>query len=80
MYNFFNKNDLISPNQSGFKLEVSCFNQLLSVNHELCKFLEVDYGVQGMFLDISKAFDKVWHEGFIFELKHNGISGKMINY
>lgn len=32
-----------------------------------------------MFLDITKAFDKVWHEGFIFELKHNGISGKMLN-
>ena len=25
------------------------------------------------------AFDKVWHEGLIFKLKQNGISGNLIN-
>ena len=33
----------------------------------------------GVFLDISKAFDKVWHEGIIFKLKKNGISGKLLS-
>ena len=31
-----------------------------------------------VFLDISKAFDKVWHEGVIFKLKCNGISGNLL--
>ena len=31
-----------------------------------------------MFLDISKAFDKVWHEGLIFKLKQNGIEGVLL--
>ena len=32
-----------------------------------------------VFLDISKAFDKVWLKGIIFKLKQNGISGKLLS-
>ena len=32
--------------------------------------------VKIFFLNLSKAFDKVWHEGIIFKLKKNGISCK----
>ena len=32
-----------------------------------------------VFLDILKAFDKVWHKGIIFKLKQNGISGKLLS-
>ena len=34
--------------------------------------------VRAVFLDISKAFDKVWHEGLIFKLGRNGVSGKLL--
>ena len=35
--------------------------------------------MRGVFLDILKAFDKVWHNGIIFKLKQNGISGKLLS-
>ena len=34
--------------------------------------------VRAVFLDISKAFDKVWHDGLIFKMRQNGISGKLL--
>ena len=37
------------------------------------------FEVRGVFLDITKAFDKVWHEGLFFKLKQNGISGNLQN-
>ena len=30
------------------------------------------------FSDISKAFDRVWHDGLLFKLQKNGISGKIL--
>ena len=35
--------------------------------------------VRTVFLDISKAFDKVWPEGLLFKLKSIGISGELYN-
>ena len=31
-----------------------------------------------MFLDISKAFGEVWHQGLLYKLKQNGISGNLL--
>ena len=35
--------------------------------------------VRSVFLDISKAFDKVRHDGIIYKLTQNGISGNVLN-
>ena len=63
-----NNNNLLTPNQSDFKPNESCVNQLLSIL-SLVLSIYSDFGhnpsleVGGIFLDISKAFDKVLHEG-----------------
>ena len=34
--------------------------------------------VRAIFLDVSKAFDKVWHDGLIFKMRQNGVSGRLL--
>ena len=79
LFKFFIENNLISPNQSGFRPGDSCINQLLSITYSIYKSLDAGLEVRSVFLDISKAFDKVWHEGLIFKLKQNGISGNLLD-
>ena len=33
-----------------------------------------------VFLDVSEAFDRVWHKGLIFKLKQNGINGELLEW
>ena len=79
MFGFFIENDLMSQHQSGFKPGDSCINQLLPITHEIYQSFDEGFDVCSVFLDISKAFDKVWRDGLIFKLKQNGISGNLLN-
>ena len=45
------------------------------ITHDIYKFFDDGFESRGVLPDISKAFNKVWHEGLIYKLKQNGISG-----
>ena len=79
IFRFLIENNLISSNKSGFKSGNFCINQLLFITHEIYKSFDDGFGMGGVFLNISKAFDKVWHKGVIFKLKQNSISGKLLS-
>ena len=80
LYSYLNNNNLLSHNQSGFRPDDSTTNQLLYFVNEIHEaFEDKSLDVRAVFLDISKAFDKVWHDGLIFKIKQNGVHGKLLN-
>ena len=67
--------------QSGFIKGDSCVSQLLSIIHSIHENLDANPSLdtKGIFLDMSKAFDKVWHEGLIYKLRSYGIRSNLLN-
>ena len=78
MLKYFLGNNLITPKQSGFRPGDSCINQFLSITHDIFTSFDNGLEVRGVFLNISKAFDKVWHNGLIHKLKQNGIKDELL--
>ena len=48
------------------------------LTHEIYKSFDEGHEVRGVFLDISKSFDKVWHGDIILKLAQNGISRNLL--
>ena len=60
----------------------SCISQLLSIVHDINSSYDCHpmINVRGVFLDISKAFDKVWHDGILLKLETYSVEGKLLNF
>ena len=81
IYDFLLEEDLLNPNQSGFRPSDTCINQLLAITPEIFAAFDCNPSleVRLVFLNISKTFDKVWHKGLLYKLKSMGISGYLFN-
>ena len=64
IYEHLTANKLLSDKQSGFCLGDSTINRLLSITHEIYNAFEHHHDTPAVFLDISKAFDKVCMTGY----------------
>ena len=71
------ENNLFSKAQHGFVTGRSCSTQLLELMEELTEILDSNEDVDMIYLDFSKAFDKVPHKRLLKKLWDYGIRGKV---
>jgi len=73
-------NNLFNSNQHGFRPGRSCLSQLLSHTERLIHHIENGYNVDVVYLDFSKAFDRVDHTILLHKIRSNGINGKLLTW
>jgi len=72
--------NILADNQHGFRKHHSCDSQLLSTIEDFSSHLDSGAQIVTIFLDFSKAFDKVPHERLFFKLSQNGIQGTLLSW
>ena len=80
LYTFLISNNLLTDKNFGFRSGDGTLYQLLAMSHELHEALDNGHDMRIVFMDMSKAFDKVRHKGVIFKLKRKGIDGLLLKW
>ena len=78
LYEYCVSHELLNRENLRYKRNDSTVNQLRAITHNIYKSLDSYIDACGIFLDVSKAFDKVWHDELIDKLRQLGITGTFI--
>lgn len=77
---FLDDHHILSPFQHGFRKGFSTVTQLVSVVHHIASVLDKAGQVDILFLDFSKAFDRVPHDKLINKLQALGIPNYLVSW
>ncbi|GBN55988.1 RNA-directed DNA polymerase from mobile element jockey [Araneus ventricosus] len=75
---FLDDNNIIISEQFGFRKKLSTNHQLVRVTELIHDGFEKSETTGALFLDIAKAFDKIWHDGLLLKLMRLGVSAQLI--
>ena len=80
LLHYFEKQDLLTSCQHGFRKGKSCLTNLLETLESWTRLLDEGYGIDVIYLDYKKAFDTMSHRKLIAKLKYYGVTGQMLNW
>lgn len=80
LVSFLRHHNLLNDCQYGFLSERSTADLLTVLFQKWSDALDSGSEVRTISLDISKAFDKVWHDGLLAKLQSYGVSGPLFNW
>ncbi|GBM35555.1 putative RNA-directed DNA polymerase from transposon X-element, partial [Araneus ventricosus] len=75
---FLDDNNIIISEQFGFRKKLSTNHQLVRVTELIHDGFEKSETTGALFLDIAKAFDKIWHDGLLLKLMRLRVSAQLI--
>ena len=78
IHNHLTHNNIISPSQHGFIHKRSTQTQQIPYMHDLINFFDNKVQVDIIYLDFSKAFDKVCHTKLVYILNHYNVNSKLV--
>ena len=80
LFHYCTTNNLLTWRNSGFKPLDSAMNQLIMITHKIYAALDNKQDVCMVYMDISKAFDRVWHTGLLHKLQMFGVDKQMLKW
>lgn len=80
IYDHLERHHLLTERNSGFKKNDGTINQLTHILDHIYAEIDKRRDVAVIFLDITKAFDKVYHKGLLFKLRQCGIEGTFLKW
>lgn len=78
--NFLESNSFFTHSQHGFRKTYSCETQLISFTHQLHAILDRSSLADCVFLDFSKAFDKVCHNLLMYKLHKLNLDPQLLTW
>ena len=80
IYNYLTENKILSPNQFGFRPNLSTSTALAFFTHNILENADNGLVTASIFLDFSKAFDTVDHVILLRKLKSIGLDDNSLNW
>ncbi|BFZ08560.1 hypothetical protein BsWGS_11599 [Bradybaena similaris] len=77
---YIESENILVPQQAGFRQCYSTEDQATYLSQEIEDAFQDKKSVLAVWIDLKKAFDKVWKEGLLMKMRNNKVNGRMYKW